>query len=120
MGVKREVTTKGDGKIFPHKGDNCTIHYTGTLAEDGRQFDSSIGKEAFQFHLGMDEVIKGWDVGVKKMSLGEKCKLKISSGYGYGKEGCGGLIPPNADLIFECELLEIERTGNGSSTCIVS
>jgi FK506-binding protein 1 len=84
------------------------MHYTGTLADGGKQFDSSVSRgKPFQFVIGIGQVITGWDEGVMKMSLGEKAMLKISSDYGYGARGAPGAIPPNADLIFEVELLAI-------------
>ena len=96
------------------------MHYTGTLAANGSKFDSSVDKgRPFQFVIGVGQVIKGWDEGVMQMSLGEKAILKISSDYGYGSRGAGGVIPPNADLNFEVELLAIgdkKAPGFGSSS----
>lgn len=84
------------------------MHYKGTLASDGTQFDSSYDRGVpFSFKIGKGEVIKGWDEGVMKMSLGEKAVLHISSDMGYGSQGAGGVIPPNADLDFTVELLAI-------------
>jgi len=108
MGVEKEIIEAGDGEIFPQKGDKLTMHYTGTLAEGGTQFDSSVTRgKPFQFVIGIGQVIQGWDDGVMKMSLGEKAMLKISSDFGYGERGAPGAIPPNADLNFEVELLAI-------------
>ena len=104
-----EVTTiaAGDGATFPTQGDNLTMHYTGTLA-DGTKFDSSLDRgDPFRFTIGIGQVIRGWDDGVMKMSLGEKAKLDITPDFGYGAQGAGGVIPPNADLVFEVELLGI-------------
>merc|ERR1711865_423785 len=98
----------GDGATFPKKGDKLSMHYTGTLASNGTKFDSSVDRgQPFSFNIGTGQVIKGWDEGVIKMSLGEKANLKISADYGYGSQGAGGVIPPNADLNFEVELLKI-------------
>lgn len=85
------------------------MHYRGTLASNGKQFDSSYDRgKPFEFTIGIGQVIQGWDEGVMQMSLGEKATLKISSDYGYGAEGVGdGLIPPNSDLNFDVELLRI-------------
>lgn len=124
MGVENEVITAGDGTNFPKVGDQLTMHYTGTLANGGKQFDSSVSRgKPFQFVIGIGQVIKGWDEGVMKMSLGEKAILKISSDYGYGESGAPGAIPPNADLNFEVELLAI---GNqkapgfvGGGSCVI-
>merc|ERR1719353_1400869 len=107
MGVTKDTSVAGDNKTFPKKGDNLTMHYTGTLT-DGTKFDSSVDRgQPFQFTIGVGQVIRGWDEGVIQMSLGEKAKLTITSDFGYGPSGAGGVIPPNADLIFEVELLKI-------------
>eukprot|EP00035_Acanthoeca_spectabilis_P019937 m.430314 g.430314 ORF g.430314 m.430314 type:complete len:118 (+) comp17146_c0_seq1:2345-2698(+) len=107
--LSKEVIAAGDGKTFPQTGQKLTMHYTGTLKSDGSKFDSSVDRgRPFQFVIGQGQVIKGWDVGVATMSLGEKAKLTINSEYGYGARGAGGVIPPNADLVFEVELLKID------------
>ena len=106
-GVEVTTLTAGDGVTFPKQGDNLTMHYTGTLA-DGTKFDSSLDRgDPFKFTIGIGQVIRGWDDGVMKLSLGEKAKLDISPDFGYGASGAGGVIPPNADLVFEVELLGI-------------
>jgi len=82
------------------------MHYTGRLATNGIKFDSSHDRgKPFQFTIGTGQVIRGWDEGVIQMSVGEKAELTITSDYGYGSRGAGGVIPPNAELIFEVELL---------------
>jgi FK506-binding protein 1 len=83
--------------------------YSGTLASNGQKFDSSIDKgRPFVFEIGIGRVIRGWDEGVMTMSVGEKAMLHITSDYGYGTRGAGhGVIPPNADLNFEVQLLSI-------------
>ena len=106
----------GDAKTFPAAGDSLTMHYVGTLKEDGSEFDSSRAKQKpFVFTLGAGNVIRGWEIGVAKMSLGERSKLTISPEAGYGEAGCEnkanasgtGVIPPNAWLVFDVELLDI-------------
>ena len=89
--------------------NKVVVNYTGTL-EDGSVFDSSLkpGREPFTFTLGVGSVIKGWDQGVKGMKVGGKRKLTIPPELGYGAQGEGGVIPPNAILIFDVELLEVE------------
>ena len=108
MGVEVEVLQQGDGQNYPKTGDTVTMHYTGTLSANGSKFDSSVDRgQPFQTKIGVGQVIKGWDEGVPKMSLGEKAILRMTSDYGYGTKGAGGVIPPNADLTFEVELLQI-------------
>lgn len=150
MGVTKEIIKEGDGQTYPKQGDQLTMHYTGTLTNGGKQFDSSVSRgRPFQFVIGIGQVIQGmyrdakievhislssfrsnltlfplffpliecrllllhniigWDEGVIQMSLGEKANLQISSDFGYGARGAPGAIPPNADLMFEVELLAI-------------
>jgi FKBP-type peptidyl-prolyl cis-trans isomerase len=88
-------------------GKTVTVHYTGWL-ENGRKFDSSVDRgKPFSFPLGAGQVIKGWDEGVAGMKVGGKRKLTIPSNLGYGTRGAGGVIPPNATLIFDVELLGV-------------
>mmetsp|Transcript_27897 Transcript_27897/g.55930 ORF Transcript_27897/g.55930 Transcript_27897/m.55930 type:complete len:108 (+) Transcript_27897:142-465(+) len=106
MGVTKNIQTQGNGQ-YPKKGDRLTMHYTGTFP-DGRVFDSSRKKgRPFTFQIGTGQVIKGWDDGVLQMSVGERSILNITSDFAYGQAGAGGIIPPNADLVFDVELLKI-------------
>ncbi len=106
-GLKYTELTEGTGKAAS-AGDNVDVHYTGWL-KNGTKFDSSVDrKEPFSFRLGAGEVIKGWDEGVAGMKVGGKRKLMIPPELGYGARGAGKVIPPNADLIFEVELLKVK------------
>lgn len=105
--LKKEILKEGTGKRADI-GDVAIVHYTGTL-EDGVKFDSSVDKEQpFSFKLGGGQVIKGWEQGVLGMRVGEKQKLTITHNLAYGEIGVPGVIPANATLIFEIELLGIE------------
>jgi FKBP-type peptidyl-prolyl cis-trans isomerase len=105
-GLKYVDTKVGEGTEAT-SGKTVVVHYTGWL-ENGTKFDSSLDRrQPFSFRLGAGEVIKGWDEGVAGMKVGGKRKLTIPSELGYGKRGAGGVIPPNATLIFDVELLEV-------------
>ena len=106
-GLVIEDILEGDGGA-PKAGDTVEVHYTGSF-ENGRVFDSSISRnESFKFRIGMGQVIRGWDEGVMSMKVGGKRKLTIPPALAYGSRGAGGVIPPNATLIFEVELLDIK------------
>ncbi|QDL54009.1 FKBP-type peptidyl-prolyl cis-trans isomerase [Rhodoferax aquaticus] len=107
-GLQYEDTEEGTGAIAT-KGQSVTVHYTGWLFQDGAQgakFDSSKDRnDPFVFRLGAGMVIKGWDEGVAGMKIGGKRTLIIPADLGYGARGAGGVIPPNATLKFDVELL---------------
>ena len=105
-GLKYVDMVVGTGRQ-PEVGDTASVHYTGWLA-DGKKFDSSVDrKEPFSFRVGAGQVIKGWDEGVMGMKIGGKRKLTIPPQLGYGARGAGGVIPPNATLTFDVELLDL-------------
>lgn len=105
-GLKYVDQAVGTGDVAV-AGKTVSVHYTGWL-ENGKKFDSSVDRgEPFSFPLGAGRVIKGWDEGVQGMKVGGKRKLTIPSDLGYGSRGAGGVIPPNATLIFDVELLGI-------------
>lgn len=108
-GLKLQDIVIGEGDLA-EKMDKITVNYTGKL-EDGTIFDSSKspGREPFVFTLGVGMVIKGWDEGFNGMKVGGKRVLTIPPEMGYGAQGAGGIIPPNATLIFEVELLGVEK-----------
>ena len=100
-GLKKKIVKEGNGAM-PPKGKKVRVHYVGTFT-NGKLFDKS--DDVFEFVVGVGQVIKGWDVGVMSMKVGEKAKFWIRSDYAYGKRGAGGVIPPNCDLCFDVELI---------------
>ena len=107
-GLQYEEIQAGTG-VQPKKGDVVQVHYTGWLT-NGTKFDSSRDRgEPFEFKLGAGRVIKGWDEGVATMKVGGKRKLVLPPDLAYGSRGAGGVIPPNAELVFEVELLGIQE-----------
>jgi peptidylprolyl isomerase len=110
-GLKIIDTKVGTGAM-PKQGQTCVMHYTGWLYENGakgKKFDSSLDRgQPFEFPLGVHRVIAGWDEGVATMRVGGKRTLIIPPELGYGARGAGGVIPPNATLIFDVELLDVK------------
>jgi peptidylprolyl isomerase len=105
-GLKYVDEVVGEG-ARPEKGKRVKVHYTGRLT-DGKKFDSSVDRgQPFEFTIGVGQVIRGWDEGVMSMKVGGKRQLIIPPGLGYGAQGAGGVIPPNAELIFDVELLGV-------------
>uniref|UniRef100_A0A668UGD8 peptidylprolyl isomerase n=2 Tax=Oreochromis TaxID=8139 RepID=A0A668UGD8_OREAU len=125
MGVEVETISPGDGRTFPKKGQTCVVHYIGnflslspfslhfflslSMLQNGKKFDSSRDRnKPFKFKIGHNEVIKGWEEGVAQMSLGQRAKITCTPDMAYGTTGHPGVIPPNATLIFDVELLKLE------------
>ena len=108
MSLQVNHTQEGTGDLCP-SGADVTIHYTGKLT-NGNVFDSSVSRgQPFQCKIGVGQVIKGWDQGVTQMRKGGKATFTIPPELGYGAAGAGGVIPPNATLIFDVELLDFKK-----------
>jgi peptidylprolyl isomerase len=111
-GLEYEIEKEGSGES-PKAKQSVTVHYTGWLNVDGKPcekpFDSSVNRgQQFTFIIGVGDVIAGWDEGVMTMKIGEKRRLYIPAGLGYGARGAGALIPPHANLIFDVELFKVD------------
>ncbi|KAL9125971.1 MAG: hypothetical protein Q9217_004901 [Psora testacea] len=119
MGFNRKVLDVGNGTDTPKTGDTVRLEYTGYLFDEskgannnmGDKFDSSKdrGDGVFKTAIGIGKVIKGWDIGILEMSVGERSILTISSDFAYGHRGFPDLIPPNSALVFDVKLLSINR-----------
>jgi FKBP-type peptidyl-prolyl cis-trans isomerase len=115
---KTSTSSSGTAGIRPTTGDNVFCHYIGTLKSNGQKFDSSRDKRRpFNFTVGIGQVIQGWDIAMlQHLTLGERSIFEIASDKAYGPKGAGGVIPPDADLVFDIELLAInEQTASGFS-----
>lgn len=104
--VYKKIIYAGDEGATPEKGQEVMVNYTGRLT-DGTIFDSSQDKEALKVVIGVGQVIKGWDLGIMSMKLGEKAELTIKPEFGYGAQGSPPQIPGDATLIFEVELIQV-------------
>ncbi|CAB4067187.1 FKBP1 [Lepeophtheirus salmonis] len=108
MTVEIETMSEGDNSTFPKNGQKVSCHYVLTL-KNGKVVDSSRDRgRPFQFTIGKNEVIKGWENGLARMSVGQRAKLTIQPEMGYGAQGIPGCIPPNSVLIFDVELLRVD------------
>ncbi len=106
--IEIEELAAGEGEAVKD-GDMVSMHYRGTF-QDGKEFDSSYGRgEPFAFRVGTGQVIRGFDMGVLGMQPGAKRKITIPPEFGYGTRGAGGVIPPNATLVFEIEIVSIAQ-----------
>ena len=104
--VVKKILKEGFNQITPRKGDTVEVHYEGRLLSDSSVFDSSYDKDPFETKIGVGKVIKGWDIGIMTMGVGEKAILSIESDYAYGDRDIG-VIPPGSTLIFEVELMSV-------------
>jgi FK506-binding protein 1 len=115
---KVSTSTSGNPSIRPTTGDKVYCHYIGTLQTNGQKFDSSRDKRTpFSFTVGVGQVIQGWDIAmIQHLCLGERSTFNIDSSMAYGPRGAGGVIPPDANLTFDIELLAVgDQCSNGFS-----
>ncbi|MEM7087224.1 MAG: peptidylprolyl isomerase [Bacteroidota bacterium] len=106
-GLRYQIIQKGEGKKA-EKGNQVSVHYKGMFA-DGKEFDNSYKRgNPIQFPVGMGNVIAGWDEGIQLLHVGDKARFVIPSNLGYGPNGAGGVIPPNATLVFDVELMDVK------------
>ena len=106
-GLHYKIIQQGSG-VKAEAGKTVAVHYKGMLA-DGRTFDSSYNRgNPIEFPLGVGQVIPGWDEGIQLLKVGDKARLVIPSELGYGARGAGGVIPPNATLVFDVELMDVK------------
>ncbi len=108
--LQAQIISPGTGEQKVQAGDTITVHYVGNLT-NGTKFDSSLDRgQPFQVVIGVGQVIQGWDKGIIGMQVGEKRKLFIPADLAYGAQGAGNVIPPNSALVFEVELISIDKT----------
>lgn len=119
MGVEKTVLTPGSGRT-PKQGEMVVAHYIGRFPHNGQEFDNSRARnKPLTFIIGIGSVIKGWDEGIMGMQLGELALLTVSSDFGYGQEGLPPVVPPDADLEFEVELLQAgDDKADSGSQCV--
>jgi len=106
-GLRYKIIQKGDGSK-PQKGQNVSVHYKGMFTEGGVFDDSYKRGKPIEFPIGMGNVIPGWDEGILLLNKGDKARFVIPSHLAYGEAGAGGVIPPNATLVFDVELMDIK------------
>jgi peptidylprolyl isomerase len=118
-GIIKRIFERGDeGAAQPQDGEKVHVLYEGRLASNGKVFDKSLDHEKpFKFTIGQGQVIKGWDVGIASMTVGEKAELELTPEYAYGESGAGDSIPANATLIFKVELIQIGKGKKASRYC---
>lgn len=119
MGVEKTVLTPGSGRT-PKLGEMVIAHYVGRFPDSGKEFDNSRTRDKpLAFIIGIGSVVKGWDEGIMNMQLGEVALLKVTSDFGYGTDGLQPMVPPNADLEFEVELLQAgDDKATSGSQCV--
>jgi FK506-binding protein 1 len=120
MGVKKTILRPGSGRT-PIQGEVVVAHYVGRFPDNGKEFDNSRARDKpLTFIIGIGSVIKGWDEGILGMQLGEVALFNVTSDYGYGQEGLPPMVPPNADLEFEIELMQAgDDKATSGSQCVI-
>jgi len=118
-GIVKRIFERGDeGREKPESGEKVHVLYEGRLASDNSVFDKSVDPESpFKFKIAEGQVIKGWDVGIASMVVGERAELVLAPEYAYGESGAGNSIPPNATLIFKVELIQIGKGKKAARYC---
>lgn len=118
-GLTKEIVKVGEG-INPKEGEEVYAHYTGKLTSNGKEFDSSRSRgKPFVFRIGIGQVISAWDKGIQTMQPGERAIITCDAAHGYGGAGAGGVIPPNASLAFDVELISAGAAPE-SGWCVIA